>query len=164
MAQVDWPTRWYRTPEQKALFLQQAEEIRDNCRRSHEAVVLVNGCFGMLHPGHANLLNRAARLGMCLMVAINTDESYEFVKQRKPKIKWADRAYLVASLQCVDYVLPLEQPTPHAMLDVLRPDFLCKCETSEMPPAGHEVVAEYGGRVVVFPAEMPYSTSKLLGA
>ena len=44
--------------------------------------VLTNGCFDLLHAGHAYSLNQAALLGDTLWVAINSDDSVKALKGR----------------------------------------------------------------------------------
>jgi D-beta-D-heptose 7-phosphate kinase/D-beta-D-heptose 1-phosphate adenosyltransferase len=127
-----------------------------------DRIVFTNGCFGLLHPGHVWYLQRSSCYGR-LVVAVNSDESYRTVKGREPAIPWSDRALMVASLESVDVVLCMNETTPHALLRLVRPDFLIKSDTSELPPVGHEVVESYGGRVLVLPAFGGYSTTALLG-
>lgn len=118
----------------------------------------------MVHPGHCDYLRRAAALGDVLVVAVNSDASYLVVKGRPPAIPWEHRAMAVASLECVDLVIALSEPTPHHLLRMIKPHVLVKSNSSEMPPIGHEIVESYGGKIVVVEAFGGYSTSELLRA
>jgi D-beta-D-heptose 7-phosphate kinase/D-beta-D-heptose 1-phosphate adenosyltransferase len=53
---------------------------------------------------------------------------------------------MVAALDCVDHVLIFDDPTPHRLLEALRPDVLAKGGTTD-EIVGHEVVEAYGGRI-----------------
>lgn len=124
-------------------------------------VVFTNGSYGVLHPGHVVFLEQAAALGDVLVVAVNSDASYERVKSRPVPIPFRDRALMIAALACVDYVVEMDDDTPHRLLRAITPDILVKSDSSPFP-VGHEVVEGYGGRVVVLPAYGGYSTTKLL--
>jgi len=125
-------------------------------------IIFANGCFGMIHPGHCHLLQRASMLGDVLVVAVNSDMSYMAVKGRPPAIVWEHRTLAVASLECVDLVVSLDGASPHNLLRMIKPDVLIKSDSSDLPPVGHEIVESYGGKVIVLEAFGGYSTSLLL--
>lgn len=132
-----------------------------SCRHG-EKWVFTNGTYGLLHPGHVVLLEQAAAFGDVLVVAVNSDASYERVKKRLVPIPFRDRALMIAVLSCVDYVVEMEEDTPHALLRALTPEVLVKSDTSEYP-VGHEIVTGYGGHVAVIASYGGYSTTHLLG-
>lgn len=113
--------------------------IRTRQAEGHR-VVFTNGCFDLLHAGHIHLLEEAARLGDCLVVAINSDKSVRRLKgPRRPIMPLTDRLALMSALQVVDVlvVFPDEAQsgmenesdlwdTPHALLQRLHPDILVK--------------------------------------
>jgi len=116
-------------------------------RLGNKTIIFTNGCFDLLHVGHVACLEQAAALGDILVVAVNSDASVRALKGAgRPIIPERDRATLIAALACVDHVLIFEEPTPHKLLEAIRPDILAKgATTSEI--AGHEVVEAYGGQV-----------------
>jgi D-beta-D-heptose 7-phosphate kinase/D-beta-D-heptose 1-phosphate adenosyltransferase len=135
---------------------------------AHRAVghrlVLTNGCFDLLHVGHASYLEQAKRLGDQLIVAINSDGSVRRLKgQTRPVIRQADRAAMLAALAVVDYVLVFDEDTPHELLRQIRPDVLVKGGTyTPDQVVGHEVVEAYGGQVTVTGAIDGVSTTNIL--
>ena len=134
-----------------------------SCRQNSKWV-LSNGCFGLglSHPGHVIFLEQASSLAEVLVVAINSDASYARVKRRPVPIPFHDRARMIAALACVDYVVEMDEDTPHTILQALTPAVLVKSSSSEYP-VGHEVVTGYGGQVIVLPSYGSYSTSEILG-
>ncbi len=93
----------------------------------HRKVVFTNGCFDLMHAGHATYLEKARELGDCLVVAVNSDHSVARLKgAARPIISQAERALLIASLACVDHVLVFEEDTPLAVIENLLPDILVK--------------------------------------
>lgn len=116
-------------------------------RQEGRRIVFTNGCFDLLHAGHLQCLTEARALGDVLIVAINGDASVRNLKgPSRPVVPAQDRAALLASLACVDYVTIFEEATPHALLRRLRPDVLVKGGTTG-EIVGREVVEAYGGQV-----------------
>lgn len=86
-------------------------------------VVLTNGCFDLLHPGHIFLLEQAARLGS-LWVALNSDVSIAALKgPSRPFIREDLRAYALSSLRFVDGVFLFSSLRLDGQIDAFRPDF-----------------------------------------
>lgn len=70
-----------------------------------QKTILTYGTFDMFHIGHLNLLTRLKALGSKLIVGVSTDE-FNHQKGKKSLIRYEDRAAIVASLRCVDLVIP----------------------------------------------------------
>jgi len=117
-------------------------------RQAGETVVFTNGCFDLLHLGHVRYFQQARQLGTCLVVGVNSDDSVRRLKgPSRPVIGEDERAEMLAALECVDYVTVFEEDTPEALLELLRPDFLCKGgSTPEI--VGQAFVEGYGGKVI----------------
>lgn len=135
-------------PSDKVLSLSEATALAEQWKSQGRKVVFTNGCFDLLHVGHATYLQQARALGDALFVGLNSDESVRRLKgPLRPVIAEHDRALLLASLAAVDGVIVFDEPTPHTLLTQLRPDVLVKGgSTQEI--VGREVVEAYGGRVV----------------
>lgn len=128
-------------------------------------LVFTNGCFDLLHPGHADCLERARRLGDALLVAVNTDRSVRGLGKGpgRPLVDQDARAMMVAALGCVDWVTLFDEETPETLIAEVRPDVLVKGgDYSEEEVAGAEVVRASGGEVVIVPLLPGYSTSALV--
>jgi len=136
----------------------------DNARRRGETVVMTNGCFDLLHIGHLESLRAMRALGDRLVVAVNDDDSVRRLKGRaRPLVPAAERMALLASLDCVDWVVVFAEDTPAALISRVRPDILAK--GGDYRPediAGHDAVTAYGGEVIVVPFQAGRSTSALI--
>jgi ADP-heptose synthase, bifunctional sugar kinase/adenylyltransferase len=81
--------------------------------RGKKKIVFTNGCFDILHAGHADYLNKAKSLGDILVVGINSDASVRRIKgEKRPILPQQMRAYLLDNLKPVDYVVIFEEDTP----------------------------------------------------
>ena len=125
------------------------ESTVDALRRSGARIVLTNGCFDLLHPGHIRLISRAAALGDRLLVAINDDESVRRLKgDSRPIYPAAERAEVLLALRWVDLVTVFTEDTPRETIHIVRPDVLVKGgEYAERDIVGARFVRGYGGRV-----------------
>ncbi len=147
------------------LSLDDAIEWRRKAGRDGKRVVFTNGCFDLLHRGHVVLLQKARRLGDCLITGLNSDDSVRRLKgQERPRVGQEDRAFVLSSLRCVDCVVVFEEDTPLRIVELLRPDILVKGGDYTVDEVvGKDAVEREGGRVVIVPYVEGCSTSALLG-
>ncbi|CAL9336393.1 Bifunctional protein HldE [Nocardiopsis dassonvillei] len=133
-------------------------------RRDGERLVATGGCFDLLHAGHVELLRYARRLGDRLVVLLNGDASVRALKgEGRPVVGEADRARLLAALDCVDAVRIFDEPTPVQALARLRPDVWVKggdYEADRLPET--PVVRSWGGEVLTVPLIPGRSTTGLI--
>ena len=129
-------------------------------REQGKKVVFTNGCFDILHRGHATYLRAARDLGDLLVVGVNTDASVKRLKGESRPINNEDaRAYLLESLACVDYVIKFGEDTPHELLSHIRPDILVKGGDYKV----EEVVGrEFAEEVILIDFVDGYSTTKTI--
>ncbi len=141
--------------------------VREAARRAGRVVVWTNGTFDLLHPGHVSSLQASRTLGDLLVVGLNSDASVRGYKgPTRPILTQDERAAMLAALECVDYVIVFDEPTPEAALARLKPDVHCK-GAEYAPPHGRPVperavVEGYGGRIEYLPLVPGLSTTDLL--
>ncbi len=113
-------------------------------------MVLTNGCFDLLHPGHLALLEAARREGEVLVVALNSDQSVRRLKgPGRPAVPEAERAELLLALESVEAVVVYDEDTPRAVVRALVPDVLVKgADWAHDAIVGRAEVEAAGGRVV----------------
>ena len=129
-------------------------------------MVATGGCFDLLHAGHVATLEAARRLGDCLVVCVNSDESVRRLKgPTRPLVPEADRVRVLDALGSVDAVTVFAEDTPLAVLDRIRPDVWVKggdYTASALPET--ELLAGWGGEVVLVPYLEGRSTTRLARA
>lgn len=141
------------------------EQLVARLGRPREAtVVFTNGCFDVLHRGHAEYLAMARALGDLLVVGVNSDASVRRLKgPSRPVNGEDDRAFVLAALASVDYVTVFDEDTPYELIGALVPDVLVKGgDYTKEEIVGAAEVEAAGGRVVVAPLVPGRSTTSIL--
>lgn len=139
-----------RSPESKILTRVEARAARARLRAEGRSLVFTNGAFDLLHAGHVTYLDFARRQGDALCVGLNSDASVRRHKgPRRPIHPEADRARVLAALECVDFVVVFDEDEPRDLIAELVPDVLVKGADWAHYVSGREVVEAAGGRVVL---------------
>jgi len=126
---------------------------RDRLHAEGRALVFTNGCFDILHRGHADYLAFARFQGDALVVGLNSDASVRRAKgPTRPVNPEQDRAYVLGSLRAVDFVVIFDEDEPRDLIAQILPDVLVKGKDWAHYVSGRDIVEANGGRVVL--AEM----------
>lgn len=133
-------------------------------REAGRRIVFTNGCYDILHSGHADLLARARALGDILVLGVNDDESVRRLKgPTRPVNTLADRMYVLAALACVDLVTSFTEDTPAELIAEVRPQVLVKGgDWAVEAIVGRETVQADGGEVLSLPLLPGYSTTETI--
>ncbi len=133
-------------------------------RAAGKKIVFTNGCFDLIHTGHARYLAKAKSFGDVLVVAVNSDSSVRGIKGvKRPINSESDRMEVLAALECVDYVALFSEPDPHRIISELQPDVLVKGGDWEKDRIiGRDVVEARGGTVVTVPYLEGASTTGII--
>jgi rfaE bifunctional protein nucleotidyltransferase chain/domain len=138
---------------------------RAGWKRAGRKVVLTNGCYDLLHPGHIRLLEQARSLGDMLILALNSDASVGRLKgPSRPLIRERERAEVAAGLEAVDAITIFEEDTPRELIAAVLPDVLVKGADWAHWIAGREEVEAAGGEVKALALEPGYSTTGIVEA
>ena len=151
----------------KIIPLEEAYRLVGELKRRGRRVVFTNGCFDLLHPGHAQVITEARKLGDVLIVAINSDASIRGLGKEpgRPVIPQAERAEVVAAFEGVDYVTVFDTVSVQPVVARMQPDVLVKGGTwGPDEIVGREDVEAAGGRVVAVPVVKGYSTTAIVEA
>jgi rfaE bifunctional protein nucleotidyltransferase chain/domain len=151
-------------PTLKIKNLEEMKTIVRQLRGDGRKIVFANGCFDLLHVGHIRYLQNARALGDLLILGINGDAGVAALKGSGRPLQCAEeRAEMLASLACVDYVLLFDDPTVDGILKVLKPDIHAKgTDYSAGSVPERETVRSYGGKVVIAGDPKDHSTRDLI--
>lgn len=137
--------------------------------RGEKVLVLVTGCFDLLHQAHRAFLEAAKKKGNILIVGLEQDQRVRELKgPGRPVQNLMKRAKSLAELDCVDYIFSLpanfsEIGEQEGLIAKIRPDILAVSENTPFIDKKEEIVKKYGGKVlIVLPFNPTLSTTKLL--
>ncbi len=148
----------------RLLTLDEAARLAEACRARGERVVLANGCFDLLHVGHARYLEAARALGDWLVVGVNDDPSVRRLKgPGRPLMPARERAELLLALRAVDAVVVFDDDTAAGLVAHLKPDVHAKGTdyTEASVPEG-DLVRAGGGRVAIAGDPKDHATRDLI--
>jgi len=152
-----------RDPKLKILDLESMCGERERLRADGKMLVFTNGCFDLLHGGHADYLTFARTQGDALVVGLNSDASVRHNKgNTRPIVPQQDRAKVLASLEAVDYVVIFDEKEPADIIAAILPDILVKGEDWRHYVSGKEIVEQAGGKVVFAPLTEGHSTTEII--
>ncbi len=155
-----------RKPEEKIMTLAQALAWRNALKAAGTPLVATNGCFDILHRGHATYLARARELGGALLVAVNDDATIRAIKgPSRPVNPEEDRAYVLASLEAVDGVVVFRTQAATPLLEALRPDVYAKGGDYTIDTIVQEerrALEAFGCQIVILPAVPGRSTTNTI--
>lgn len=141
------------------------EQLAERLASLPRPLVFTNGCFDILHRGHVTCLAQARALGAGLIVAINTDASVKRLGKGddRPVNNTAQRAAVLAALECVSLVTWFDTDTPLELILAVRPDILVKGgDWAPEQIVGSQQVLEWGGSVHSIPFLFATSTTETI--
>ena len=153
-------------PHKKVMTLQQAVEARKKLAAEDRRLAVTNGCFDLLHRGHAEYLMQAHSLADALFVLINSDESVRSLKgPTRPVNMESDRAFLLACLEFVDGVVIFRSSRCDRELAALKPDVYAKggdYTVESLDPSERAALLDAGSEIRFIPFVPGYSTTGTL--
>ena len=151
-------------PHKKIIPFSHAQALAENLHRKKKKIVFTNGTFDFLHLGHVTYLQKAKSLGNILIVGVNTDRSVKSYKDpNRPVNSQTDRIQVLTALECVDYAVLFDEPTPLKLILQIMPDVLVKgSDWKKHQIAGAKEVEAGGGKVVRVRLVPGKSTTRLI--
>lgn len=127
-------------------------------------IVFTNGCFDVLHYGHVHYLLDAKSLGDLLVVGLNSDGSVRRLKgESRPINGEKERAFVLAALEFVDYIVVFEEDTPEKLIETVKPDVLVKGGDYQIENiVGADFVMQNGGTVTTIPFVEGFSSTRII--
>ncbi len=153
-------------PGDKVLDISAAAAWREEMRRLRKRVVLTNGCFDLLHRGHAEYLLAARSLGDALILLLNSDESVRALKgPSRPVCREEDRAFLLACFSFVDAVTVFHGDRCSREIRLLKPDIYVKggdYTLEKLDPGERSALLESEAEIHFIPFVAGFYTSGLI--
>lgn len=142
----------------KILNIEELKEVLNIIR--NKKIVFTNGCFDILHRGHVEYLQKARELGDLLILGLNSDLSVKKLKgENRPINNEEDRAIVLSSLECVDYITIFNEDTPLELIKIVKPDILVKGGDYKIE---NVVGREFAKETILIDFVDGYSTTKII--
>jgi D-glycero-beta-D-manno-heptose 1-phosphate adenylyltransferase len=139
---------------------------REQLRTEGTPVVLTNGVFDLLHPGHLHYLRAAADKGGALFIALNGDDSVRALKGPTRPVQSASvRAAALAALDFVDTIFVFDTPRLDHEIRALRPDLYVKAgdyTLDKLDPGERAALEAAGARIEFLPFLPGHSTTEII--
>jgi len=152
----------------KIIKITDLEATLVNIRSKKIPLILVGGCFDILHPGHGLFLQKAKELGGVLFVLLESDEVIRRKKgTNRPIQPQNDRAYLLSLLEPVDYILSLPPFSSHddyyTLVKKIKPDIIAITSGDPITEIIKDQASQVNAKVIeVISRQDHYSTSQLV--
>jgi D-beta-D-heptose 7-phosphate kinase / D-beta-D-heptose 1-phosphate adenosyltransferase len=115
------------TSDKHIKSVQELAPLVQELKTRNKKIVFTNGCFDLLHVGHISYLETAKSFGDILILGLNSDRSVTKLKgNKRPINKQDDRAYILAAIEVVDYVVIFDEDTPYELIKTVKPNTLVK--------------------------------------
>jgi len=127
------------TSDEHIKTLAEIAALSEELKARDKKIIFTNGCFDILHAGHVRYLETAKSYGDVLILGLNSDRSVTALKgEGRPINAQMDRAYILAALEAVDYVVVFDEDTPYDLIKAVKPHVLVKGGDYE----GKEVIGQ----------------------
>lgn len=129
-------------------------------------LVLVGGCFDILHLGHVRFLKAAKKHGTVL-VALESDQSLKQYKGiARPIHSQTDRAEVLSSLETVDFITLLPHFSSHQqyfdLVTTIKPNCIAVTEGDPLLANKQKQAGSVGATIITVAAIKTPSTSQLV--
>ncbi|MDD4290024.1 MAG: HAD-IIIA family hydrolase [Patescibacteria group bacterium] len=146
----------------KIVSLIELREILKKIRKQNKKIVTINGSFDLLHAGHIYSFETAKQQGDILIVCLNSDRSYKKYKDKRgPIIDEYNRSIMLASLECVDYVVIFHETNPIKILDIIKPNIHCNGTEYGKNCVESDTIIKNGGKIFLIREKKDESLMKI---
>lgn len=155
----------------KIINYSQAAESALKLKEQGKKIVMVSGCFDLLHIGHMEFLSDAKALGDVLFISLGSDKTVKTLKgDKRPLMDEAYRAQMLASLQVVDFVVVANEEEvvlPSGidfgrLITLIKPDVFAINKGNRSVEEKQNLVGSVGGRLVEVEGKQITSTTETI--
>lgn len=150
----------------KIINLSQLKQEIGKIKKTHQTIILVGGCFDILHIGHIRFLKEAKKIGGCLLVLLESDKTVTRLKgAHRPYFSQKDRSEVLSAMEFVDYVVmmtPLNTDEDYINLSLLiKPDFIAVTANDPQIDKKRKQTELVKGKLKIIPFWKTFSSSKV---
>ncbi len=144
------------------------EPIVNSYKSEGKKIVLVGGCFDVLHDGHIQFLLKSEQKGDALILLLESDENIKKLKgKNRPHNKFDIRAKELEKLGFIDLIVKLSPNTSdtyyYNLTKLIRPDIIALTKNDPLTDKKKEQAKISGGIVLeVMERDERFSSTKII--
>ena len=151
----------------KIITINQAAKLSTKFKQSGKTIVLVGGCFDLLHKGHIYFLEKSKQKGDLLFVLLESDVNIRKRKgENRPINPQNIRSIVLSARPYVDYIIPLQDVTNDKDYDKLivqiKPDIITMTEGDKNLSQRTKQCEKFGVKLELIDKMEGVSTSNLI--
>lgn len=151
--------------ELRVMTIGRASDLAQAMQRAGDLVILITGCWDILHVGHIRLVEFASEYGE-VFVGANSDESIKALKgDSRPVNNLGNRMRVMAALRYVRAVFPIHDKRVSNAIATLYPNYWVKGADYTMETLDRDEVAaanSCGAKILFAPIVQGVSTTKII--
>ncbi len=151
--------------EHKIVTFDQIEKISNKLKSEGKKIVTTNGAFDLMHSDHIRSLREARSFGDVLIVGLNSDDSVrKYKSDMRPIYAQAERAFMLAALEPVNYVVIFNESEPSNFLEKVKPHIHVKghdYSDGSKTIFERDVVEKNGGKIMFTSKNKGQSTTEI---
>lgn len=150
----------------KIISYSKIDDFLSKIHRQKKTIVLVGGCFDIIHIGHIEFLNLSKKCGVSLFVLLESDEKLKQLKgENRPLFPQEIRAKVLASLSMVDYVLLIPyfrfDKDYTSLIKKIKPHVIAITQHDPLLQIKQKQAQMVQAQFVIIPYKKTFSTSHL---
>ncbi len=150
----------------KIVQFQSLDTFIQKIKRGNQKVVLVGGCFDILHLGHIKFIHRSKSFGDTLIIALESDVNVQRLKgKNRPFNTQIERAEILSHISEVDFVLMLPPMAEHeeytSLVTKIHPHVIALTAEDKYAEQKRKQAENIGADFKIIDKFQTYSTSKL---
>jgi rfaE bifunctional protein kinase chain/domain len=130
-------------------------------------LIMCHGVFDVVHPGHIRQFLYAKSKADTLLVSLTSDQHINKGEHR-PHVPERLRAFNLAALDIVDFVIVDKNKDPIKNIKKIKPDYFIKgfeyknLSQNKKTKLEFEAVSSYKGKMLFSPGDVVYSSSRII--
>jgi len=155
-------------PEDKSDYILTIHQIR-LAKIRNEKIVIVTGCFDILHQEHKKFLRKAKKEGDILIVGLESDQRIKSLKgEKRPINSWSERKQRLTLLEQISFIIKLpdnfnRREVRWRLLQLIKPDILAISGHDPLKNQKRKECQKFGCQVkIVHQYNTKISTTKML--
>jgi len=150
----------------KIITLEEITQLSSSLKKNKKSIVLVGGCFDIVHIGHIEFLMKAKKFGNILCVLLEHDKKVRLLKGgNRPFNNQKERAQFLSAISFIDYIIPLpflkSDSDYDQLIFSLKPDVIAVTTDDPFLEKKKGQANHIGGKIKKIPLIKTRSTSKI---